>query len=261
MTVRFVRFASLLAIIMRRRNRRRSRPRDQVPRTCTASSCVRTRRAVAARYVPSHSVIRVGSFPAATGYQFQLSTNSTFRENAIVYNTNTLKRRSRRRPWCCHGSRARRHSLRPCPGDTQHRRRHPVERRLRLRHGRARSRDAYDERPGALALDPGRGAPDYQVWLIDVPKNGQGPGQSKEHTKTNVLRRTRAPTRSIRAPTGPPRFGGVFGRSAARRPVALSTVFPSRATARGAQSTSRETPLTSNVPPATGESGAAAHDL
>ena len=29
-------------------------------------------------------------FPGATGYQFQLSMSSTFRENAIFYNTNTL---------------------------------------------------------------------------------------------------------------------------------------------------------------------------
>ena len=29
-------------------------------------------------------------YPGAIGYQFQLSTSSTFRENGIVYNTNTL---------------------------------------------------------------------------------------------------------------------------------------------------------------------------
>jgi hypothetical protein len=127
-------------------------------------------------------------YPGAKGYQFQLSLSSTFRDNAIVYNTNTLTTPvvapSLALPWITGSP----HSL-------------YARVRATLNTGDVTPwSDDYGfdvvapspatpmtSDPGLLRWTPVDGATSYQVWLIDVPKNGQGPGRSKEHTKTNVL--------------------------------------------------------------------------
>lgn len=127
-------------------------------------------------------------FPAAKGYQFQLSTSSTFRQNAIVYNTNTLTTPvvapSLALPWITgspHSLYARvRATLNT--GDVT-----PWSDDYGFDVVAPNPATPLTSDPGLLRWTPVEGATSYQVWLVDVPKNGQGPGRSKEHTKSNVL--------------------------------------------------------------------------
>jgi hypothetical protein len=126
-------------------------------------------------------------FPAAVGYQFQLSMSSTFRENAIFYNTNTLTTPVVAPPLVLPWIDGSPHSL-------------YARVRATLNNGDVTpwSDDyGFDVLPPAppapLASDPGllrwtpaEGATGYQVWLIDVKKNKQLTGV-KEHVHTNVL--------------------------------------------------------------------------
>lgn len=127
-------------------------------------------------------------YPAATGYQFQLSMSSTFRENAIFYNTNTLTTPvaapSLILPWITGSP----HSL-------------YARVRATLDNGDVTPwSDDYGfdvvppapptplpSDPGLLRWTPIEGATGYQVWLIDVPKKGQASGLGKENAHTNVL--------------------------------------------------------------------------
>jgi hypothetical protein len=127
-------------------------------------------------------------FPGATGYQFQLSMSSTFRENAIFYNTNTLTTPVASPPMVLPWITGNPHSL-------------YARVRATLSGGDVTpwSDDwGFDMQPGApptpLPSDPGllrwtpvAGATGYQVWLIDAPKKGQSPGFGKENVHTNVL--------------------------------------------------------------------------
>jgi hypothetical protein len=127
-------------------------------------------------------------FPQATGYQFQLSMSSTFRENAIFYNKNTfttpVAAPSLVLPWITGSP----HSL-------------YARVRATLSNGDVTPwSDDYGfdvvppppptplpSDPGLLRWTPVDGATGYQVWLIDVPKKGQSPGLGKENAHTNVL--------------------------------------------------------------------------
>jgi hypothetical protein len=126
-------------------------------------------------------------YPGAVAYQFQLSMSSTFRENAIFYNTNTLKTPvaapSMVLPWITGTP----HSL-------------YARVRATLDNGDVTAwSDDYGfdvlppapptpltSDPGLLRWTPTEGATGYQVWLIDVRKNGQTTGV-KENVHTNVL--------------------------------------------------------------------------
>jgi len=127
-------------------------------------------------------------YPGATGYQFQLSTSSTFRENAVIYNTSTLTTPvaapSIALPWITgspHSLYARvRATL--ASGDVT-----PWSDDYGFDVVAPSAATPLPSDPGLLRWTPVEGATSYQVWLIDIPKQGQGPGTSKEHTKTNVL--------------------------------------------------------------------------
>ncbi len=142
---------------------------------------------------PTDSFHRTPSFawdpyPAAIGYQFQLSMSSTFRENSIFYNTNTLTTPvaapSLILPWITGSP----HSL-------------FARVRATLDNGDVTPwSDDYgfdvvppappiplSSDPGLLRWTPIEGATGYQVWLVDVPKKGQAPGLGKENVRTNVL--------------------------------------------------------------------------
>ncbi|MDX6471723.1 MAG: hypothetical protein QOK22_539 [Gaiellaceae bacterium] len=129
-------------------------------------------------------------FPGAVGYQFQLSMSSTFRENAVFFNTNTLTTPvaapSLVLPWITGSP----HSL-------------YARVRATLSNGDVTPwSDDYGfdvvppttpptpmlpSEPGLLRWTPVEGATGYQVWLVDVPKKGQPSGLGKETVRTNVL--------------------------------------------------------------------------
>ena len=127
-------------------------------------------------------------YPGATGYQFQLSTSSTFRENAIIYNTNTLTTPvaapSIALPWITGSPHSLYARVRATldSGDVT-----PWSDDYGFDVVAPSAATPLPSDPGLLRWTPVEGATSYQVWLIDIPKQGQGPGTSKEHTKTNVL--------------------------------------------------------------------------
>ena len=130
-------------------------------------------------------------FPGATGYQFQLSMSSTFRENAVFYNTNALTTPVVAPPLILPWITGSPHSL-------------YARVRATLDNGDVTPwSDDYGfdvvpppwpkpmlpllpSTPGLLRWTPVEGATSYQVWLIDVPKNNQVSGV-KESVHTNVL--------------------------------------------------------------------------
>jgi hypothetical protein len=128
-------------------------------------------------------------FPAAARYQFQLSTSAAFRENSIVFNTNSLTTPivapSMILPWITGSP-------------------HALYARVRgiLSTGDvtpwgddfgfdvvppAAPRPLLPSDPGLLRWTPVEGATGYQVWLIDTQKRGGLPGTGKENVHTNVL--------------------------------------------------------------------------
>ena len=128
--------------------------------------------------------------PGAVAYQFQLSMSSTFRENAIFYNSNTIvtpvAAPNLLLPWITGSP----HSL-------------YARVRATLTDGTVSNWSAdygFDVTPPAstatpLPSDPGllrwtpvEGATGYEIWLIDVPSPKKAPVVGKqEFTSTNVL--------------------------------------------------------------------------
>jgi hypothetical protein len=126
--------------------------------------------------------------PGATRYQFQLSTSSDFRENAVVYNTNSIvtpvAAPSLVLPWITGSP----HSL-------------YARVRATVTGGAVTQWSEYGfdvtapapptplpTDPGLLRWTPVQGATEYQVWLIDVPDVSKAPGVGKQETvHTNVL--------------------------------------------------------------------------
>jgi hypothetical protein len=125
-------------------------------------------------------------FPAAVSYQFQLSTSDTFRENAIVYNTNSLTTPvaapSLVLPWITGSP-------------------HSLYARVRATTNAGDVTPWTDwgfdvvapaapkpltSDPGLLRWTPVEGATGYQVWLVDVPQGGKV-GLRKVTVHTNVL--------------------------------------------------------------------------
>jgi hypothetical protein len=120
--------------------------------------------------------------PAATGYQFQISTSSTFRDNGILYNTNNLTTPVAAPPIILPWITGSPHAL-------------WARIRATISGGTVTPWSAsfgFDVLPPApptpLPSDPGllrwtpiEGADSYQVWMIDVL------GGKKETVRTNVL--------------------------------------------------------------------------
>jgi hypothetical protein len=188
MTVRFARIASLLAV-------------GAVVAVAAASSSAATSAPTGlhgfllrADEPDSDSFHRSPSFawdpfPGAVRYQFQLSTSSTFRENAIFYNTNTVitpvAAPSLVLPWVTgspHALYARVRGI-TSDGDTT-----PWSDDYGFDLvAPAPPKPMAQTDPGLLRWTPSEGATAYQVWLIDTQKKGSAPGTGKELVHTNVL--------------------------------------------------------------------------
>jgi hypothetical protein len=127
-------------------------------------------------------------YPGATGYQFQLSMSSTFRENAIFYNTNTLTTPvaapSIVLPWITGSPYSLYARVRATlsSGDVT-----PWSDDYGFAMTAPDPATPLASDPGLLRWTPVDGATSYQVWLVDVPKHGQAFALGKETTTTNVL--------------------------------------------------------------------------
>jgi hypothetical protein len=126
-------------------------------------------------------------FPAAAGYQFQISTSGTFRENGTVYNTNSLTTPvaapSIVLPWITGSP----HSLYARVRATTAAGVTPWSAVFGFDVTPPPPPTPLPSDPGLLRWTPVPGASAYQVWFIDAPKKTAGPGLGKETVRTNVL--------------------------------------------------------------------------
>jgi hypothetical protein len=128
--------------------------------------------------------------PGAIGYQFQISTSSTFRDNGIIYNTASLTTPVAAPPL-----------ILPWITGSPHALYARVRATVMTASGTAVTpwSDGYGfdvtppapptplgSEPGLLRWSPIEGADSYQVWLVDV-RTAQSPTGKKETVRTNVL--------------------------------------------------------------------------
>ena len=124
--------------------------------------------------------------PGATSYQFQLSTSSTFRENSVFYNTNSIVTPVAAPPLVLPWITGSPHSL-------------YARVRATVTGGDVTGWSEYGfdvvapapavplpSDPGLLRWSPVEGATGYQVWLVDV-RTTKVPVGKQEFTTTNVL--------------------------------------------------------------------------
>ena len=176
---------------------------------------------------PPHPSFAWNPFPGATGYQFQISTSSTFRDNGIVYNANNLR-------------------LRSLPSD-----RPPLDNRVALRALCAGARDtAAGVSPGATRSGSTSSRPRRRPRCratrgcsVDAARRRRAPTRSGCST-CSAGRRRRSDERPGRArvlhlppePAGSPRCAGVCAPSARQRRGRRSGERASRRVTYGAWS-------------------------